>query len=328
MKHNPSARQRGVFTIISTLAAIAVLAFVGLVVDAGRMMVVHAELQNAADACALAAAAELDNSADGTASARAKQAGRQLVVSWSRQNFQSEAIGSAEVEIRLSAAVNGTFSETGSASARVVQCRLTHPGLRSVLMKLADVIDMTPQAVARAGLVPGGRVCALPLALRNQTYTLGASYTMAPYLLLAEHSGRALADDASYTEQVTKWGSCMVSTTPHPITLGVLPPAVVSALDARYANDPETGAGTGTTPRRVLAVPLVDSTTGVTDRRWACLALTGNGSFKFLGYTNDGTFVPPATSKPWCIASGQPLGIHKVGTITYSTGPFVPALLQ
>jgi len=328
MKHSLVVRQRGVFTIISTLAAVTVLLFVGLVVDAGRMMLVHAELQNAADACALAAAGELNNSPNGTASTRAALAGKQIVANWSLQNFQSEPISSADVALRFSTSLNGTFSETGSASARVAECRITHPGLSSVLMKLADLTNLTPQAVARAGLVPGGRVCTLPLALRNQTYAVGTSYTLAPYLLLTEHSGGALKDDASYNNLIANWGSCLVSTLPHIVTLGDLSASVIAAIDARHANDPEVGAGTGTTPRRVLAVPLVDSTTKLTDRRWACIELVGNGYFKFLGYANDGTFVPPATTKPWCIASGQPLGIHKLGTITYTTGPFVPALLQ
>ena len=328
MKHGPSVRQKGVFTIISTFAAVAVLLFVGMVVDAGRMMVVHAEMQNAANACALAAAAELNNSADGSAPARAALVGRQLVLNWYRQNFQSEAIQSAEVDIQFSSAINATYTAAGSANARVAQCTLTHPGLNSVLMKLADITTLLPHAVARAGLVPGGNACALPLALKNQTYTVGTSYTLTPNLQLAEFSGSALQADSTYTTQMAHWGTCMVSTTPHLITLGTLSSVFVTALNTRYANDPELGASTGTTPRRLLAVPVVDSATRITDKRWACLELTGSDNFKFLGYSNDGTFVPPTGTKPWCIASGLPLGIYKVGAVTYTTGPFVPALLQ
>lgn len=328
MKHCPSARQRGVFTIFSTLAAVTMLLFVGLVVDTGRMMVMHGELQSAADACVIAAAAELNNSADGKASARAALAGKQLVVNWARQNFQSDAIAEAEVEVQLGTAPNGSFSTAGTASARVAQCRITPSGLSTILMQLAGISDLTPQAVARAGLVPGGSVCALPLALRKQSYTIGQVLDLVTYLRVAEFGGGALKDDASYVDQVAKWGSCMVNTTPRTITIGPLPSLVATALDARYTNDPEVGSAPGTTPRRVLAVPLVNIADNKMDRQWACLELTGNGFFKFLGYANDGTLVPPTTTKPWCVASGQPLGIHKVSTITYSNGPFVPALLK
>ena len=344
MKYGPSVRQEGVFTIISTLAAVVVLLFLGIVVDAGRMMVVHAEMQNAADACALAAAAELNNSTDGSAPSRAALVGQQLVLNWYRQNFQSEAIESAEVDIQFSSAINGTYTAAGSANARVAQCTLTHSGLSSVLMKLADITTLLPHAVARAGLVPGGNVCALPLVLPlprdpNNTKQLlytkykindptSPTYSLTSSLQLAEFSGGAPQPDSTYTAQIAKWGTCMVSTTPHLITLGTLSPVFVTALNSRYANDPELGASTGTTPRRVLTVPVVDSTTSKTDTRWACLELTGADTFKFLGYSNDGTFVPPAGTKPWCIASGLPLGIYKVGAVTYTTGPFVPALLQ
>lgn len=330
MKPCPSARQRGVFTIFSTLASVAMLAFVGLVVDAGRMMLVRGELQGAADACALAAAAELNNSADGLASARAAQVGRQLIVDWSRRNFQSESIAHTDVSIRLSKnLVESGFSTTGTADARVVECRVAHPGLTPVLIQLAGVNSFAFEAVARAGLVTGGRVCALPLALSNVAYTLRATYPYSPYLLLAEHSGGALRDTASYVDQLAKWGNCSVTTAARIITLGTLPPAVAAALDARYANDPEVGTATGTTPRRVLAVPLVNSATGLTDRRWACVELMGGGQFRFLGYTHDGAaFVPLSTTKPWCIASGQPFGIQVVRNVPRPTGPFVAALLK
>lgn len=326
MNLNPAARQKGVFTIISTLGVISLLLFVGMVVDAGRVMLVHAELQGAADACALAAAAELNNRTD--ASARAEQAGRKVVQHWWRQNFQSESIDSAEIDIRWSSALNGAYSTTPSANALVVQCRLSHPGLASVLMKLADITNLLPQAVARAGLVPGGQVCALPLALRNQVYTVGNSYTLTPYLQIAELSGGALQSDSIYTAQITNWGGCMVSTVPHVITLGELSSTFTTALQARYASDPELGSTPGTTARRVLAVPVVDTTTKITDRRWACLELLGGENFKFLGYANNGAFVPPSATTPWCVASGLPFGVHKVGAVTYATGPFVPGLLQ
>ena len=50
-------KQQGVFTVITAMAAVVLLAMVGLAVDISRLMVVRGELKNATDACALAAVA-------------------------------------------------------------------------------------------------------------------------------------------------------------------------------------------------------------------------------------------------------------------------------
>ncbi len=53
------SRQRGVFVMATAVALLVLLGFVGLALDASRLQLVRAELQNAADACALAAVLEL-----------------------------------------------------------------------------------------------------------------------------------------------------------------------------------------------------------------------------------------------------------------------------
>lgn len=54
-------RQRGAIVIMSAFLLVVMLGMVALAVDVGRLMVVRNELQNAADAAALAGAARLDN---------------------------------------------------------------------------------------------------------------------------------------------------------------------------------------------------------------------------------------------------------------------------
>ena len=56
MKRPSTSRQRGVFTIITAIGAVLLVLILGFVVDGSRLMVIQGELQNATDACALAAA--------------------------------------------------------------------------------------------------------------------------------------------------------------------------------------------------------------------------------------------------------------------------------
>jgi len=53
-------KQRGAVAIITGLAMVVLVGFAGLALDGGRLYLTKTELQNAADACALAAAYETD----------------------------------------------------------------------------------------------------------------------------------------------------------------------------------------------------------------------------------------------------------------------------
>ena len=63
--HRLPLRLRGMVAVSTALAALVLLGFVGLAIDASRVELVQAELQNAADGCALAAVLELNGLADG-----------------------------------------------------------------------------------------------------------------------------------------------------------------------------------------------------------------------------------------------------------------------
>ena len=52
-------KERGAVAIMVALALVALIGFVGLALDLGKLYVVKSELQNSADSCALAAAREL-----------------------------------------------------------------------------------------------------------------------------------------------------------------------------------------------------------------------------------------------------------------------------
>jgi hypothetical protein len=72
-----SRQQRGAILIMVAIAAVVIIGIGALALDLGRLFVQKTELQNAADAAALAAAVELDGASD--AQTRAKAAARQLL---------------------------------------------------------------------------------------------------------------------------------------------------------------------------------------------------------------------------------------------------------
>ena len=84
--------QRGAVAIIVGLAMVVLVAFAGLALDLGQMFISKTELQNAADACALAAAREL-NTAPTTLSVltRAENAGITVGVR-NKTAFQKTAV--------------------------------------------------------------------------------------------------------------------------------------------------------------------------------------------------------------------------------------------
>ena len=61
-------QQRGIYIVMTALVLVVLLGFVGLAIDSSRQQSVHVELQNAADACALAVCGSRADSKFGLAS--------------------------------------------------------------------------------------------------------------------------------------------------------------------------------------------------------------------------------------------------------------------
>lgn len=165
------ARQRGAVAVLIAASLIVLLGFLGVVIDLGRLHVIRAELQNAADACALAAAYELDGNAN--ALTRAENAG--ITVGTRNQVvFQSTPVALTAAEISFSAVLSGpggdnsvylTQAAGAPANAKYARCTLTRPG---VPMTLTTVIGAGPQNVAAAAVAtvaPSQSSCAIPLGM-------------------------------------------------------------------------------------------------------------------------------------------------------------------
>jgi Flp pilus assembly protein TadG len=179
------ARQRGAIGVMVALSMIVLLGFLGVVIDVGRLHVMKTELQNAADACALAAAFELDGNA--SALTRAENAG--IAVGTRNQvNFQSAAVAVTAADIKFSTTLSAAGGGNGNyltqaagapANSKYAMCTLTLPG---VPMTLTSILGSGPQTVvgqAVATLAPSQTNCAIPLGVCT-TGAGGPSFGLTP----------------------------------------------------------------------------------------------------------------------------------------------------
>ena len=167
--------QRGVFATAFAVMSLFLLFFVGLGMDLGRIYVSRTELQNSADACALAASKSLSGAGTQLSAAEAWgiTAGRLNLIGM--QAISPTIV--ANNQVTFSATLSGTFATkntlTGPGvanSMKYVKCTLRETNVLSILIKVANLItpaSVTPTtvgAMAVASLTPSSTTCAIPLA--------------------------------------------------------------------------------------------------------------------------------------------------------------------
>ncbi|MBI1891476.1 MAG: hypothetical protein HYS18_12570 [Burkholderiales bacterium] len=157
-------KQGGAMSIVTGFTIIFLIAMLGLVLDLGHLFIAKTELQNAADSCALAAAAEL-GSINGSTLDRATNAGvrvgnRNLI------DLQREPVDIQSADITFSTDYNGTYTRDIVAGTRYARCAPQGQNVRSVSMWFMtvfgiDSMNVGAQAIAKT---EGAVSCALPLA--------------------------------------------------------------------------------------------------------------------------------------------------------------------
>jgi len=169
----PSHRaQRGAVAASFIVMAVLLLGFVALAMDAGRIYVSKTELQNATDACALAASRALTG-----ANANQLTMAEDFGMATGNRNkigMQSTALQIARSDITFSATLNGTYRTSDSIGnpldMRYVRCSLSEAGIGTILLKILNAIpgqnigNSTVAATAVASLRPSISNCALPMA--------------------------------------------------------------------------------------------------------------------------------------------------------------------
>jgi Flp pilus assembly protein TadG len=171
-------RQRGVVVIIVALCLVAMVGMAGLALDLGQLFVSKTELQNSADACALAAAQELKG-AVATQLQKAEAAGL-TVAGMHKVGFQDTDVGQNSSTITISFSPSnaaGSFvsgAGLGGPAAlgmRYARCDVSKSAIKTFFIQVLNALpgvtigDQTVSAMAVATLQPSQMTCALPVAI-------------------------------------------------------------------------------------------------------------------------------------------------------------------
>ncbi|WP_164844446.1 Tad domain-containing protein [Azoarcus sp. DN11] len=184
----PVRTQRGSVAIITALALVVLVGFAGLALDGGHLYQTKTELQNAADACALAASYELSGTpipADNFT--RGENAGK-TVGTENRVDFQGGRIKAADITVSFGPSLTGPWVSALSATgtSKYVQCTVTQSGIAPWFMQVLGFGNQTVNALATATLSPSQNNCAIPMGLctppgssaPNYGYVKGNWYSM------------------------------------------------------------------------------------------------------------------------------------------------------
>ena len=172
----------------TAFALVALVGFLGVVIDMGRLLVVKTELSNAADVCALAAASVLDGNPG--ALTNAENAG---ITAGIRNNahFQSVPVSITAADIKFSTTLSSSSGDNSNyltqaggapANSKYAMCTLTLPGIPMSLSAIVGAGPKTVAAFAVATTAPSQSSCAIPLGFcqggpaLNFGFTPGAWY--------------------------------------------------------------------------------------------------------------------------------------------------------
>lgn len=162
------SNQHGAVAVLVALILVVLIGVAGLVIDLGRLFVVKTELQNATDACALAAAREL-NAVTKTLAVltRAENAGIEVGNRHFTDFQHNPAQFVADQDVTFSQTLDGSYVTKGGAPTDVEYARCTRQvtGILPWLMQILGVGSQHVAATAVATLQGGSSVCAIPLGM-------------------------------------------------------------------------------------------------------------------------------------------------------------------
>ena len=168
-------RQKGTVAIIAALSLPILIGFAGLALDVGRLYVEKTELQNATDACALAASRELtcgrccplehvlNNAEDsGLTVARLNKVGLSICIYWQRADL-SRTISSS---VRRRLGPIPLYAPKAPTPLRIMSCAPpSQTGIVPWFMQVLNIGSQTVNAMAVAGLAPAQTNCAIPIGM-------------------------------------------------------------------------------------------------------------------------------------------------------------------
>jgi len=187
-------RERGVVSIVVALSLAVLIGFVGLALDLGKLYVTKSELQNSADACALAAARDLTGAID----LKISEADGITAGHLNYALFQGSAVQMlTDSNVTYSTSLSSSFQPRSSINAataatiKYVQCTAGMAGIANWFIQVLNVLPgmnvaQTSAVSARAVATVGAAqtTCAIPVFMckpgtevsppnPTETYTLG-----------------------------------------------------------------------------------------------------------------------------------------------------------
>jgi hypothetical protein len=159
--------QRGAVAVLVALILVVLIGAAGIALDLGRLFVAKTELQNAADACALAAVRELRTPSTLAVLTRAESAGV-TVGNRHQADFQDNPVRFVrDRDVTFSSTLNGSYATKAAAPSdvRFVRCTREVPGFVPWFMGLLGAGSKTVGATAVAWAQPGNPTCPIPLAM-------------------------------------------------------------------------------------------------------------------------------------------------------------------
>lgn len=178
--------QKGAVAVAFILFSVLLLGFVAFAMDVGRLYVSKAELQNAADACALSAAAALTG-----ANANQLQVAEDYgIAAGIRNQVGMQKTGVTIVpdqDVTFSETLNGSYATRSAAAANAlkmhfVRCVVNEANIETILLQVINLMPgqsvgtTTVFASAVASLEPSKSNCALPLAMCKKTGSTGPDW--------------------------------------------------------------------------------------------------------------------------------------------------------
>lgn len=173
-------QQRGAVAIIVGITLAVLIGFVGLALDLGKLFIAKTELQNSADACALAAARELTGTnikqLDIAEAAGITTGTRSAVI------FQSESVQvKIDQDVTFSATLNGSYQSKSAfggsaqiAALRYARCTATRGNIVNWFVQVLNTLpgvkigNQTVVSTAAATLAPAQTTCAIPVGLCSE----------------------------------------------------------------------------------------------------------------------------------------------------------------
>lgn len=173
-RRRPATRQKqqGVVAILVGMTIVVMVGMVGLAIDLGQLFVSKTELQNAADACALAGVNAMPAGLESSESAATTVAQRHKVL------FQDSAVGGQNStvtvqysESNVNGPYQGRFAFAPSASPSYVRCSVDRSSIGTYFIQVLNALpgvsigQQSVSAVAIARKINSQMTCAIPVAV-------------------------------------------------------------------------------------------------------------------------------------------------------------------